>query len=279
MIKQKQYSNGFTYLEISNNSACARIAMQGAHLFHYERVGERPLLWLSSTSFLTQGKAIRGGIPICWPWFGKHPEKPKLPQHGFARNVTWDLVKAKETNPASTEITLQLRDSEQSLRLWPYRFTLLLQVTIAETLRLRLTTTNCNNTSFVLSAALHSYFAVSDIGEIFVQGLEDTRYFDALTKEEHIQQDAVRINEEVDRVYQDVHNPLVLHDRDRIVHINAAGSSSAVVWNPWQAKSCRMVDMPDDGYKTMLCIETANALEDARTLGPEKSHTLEVTLS
>ena len=279
MVEYKKFDNGFEYIEVSNKSARAKIARQGAHLFHYERVGRKPLLWLSESSFFETGKAIRGGVPICWPWFGKHAIESSLPQHGFARNVLWELLEVNETHPCCTEVTLQLKSSVESLQLWPYRFELLMRFTVGRTLTIALTTKNCDEQPFEITSALHSYFAVSDIEDVYVDGLDATAYFDALTGENRVQQGSVYIAEEVDRVYQNVQYPLTLHDRDRIVQIDGQGSSSAVVWNPWIDKCAGMGDMQDDGYRTMLCIETANALQDDCEIVPGEEHALKVAIS
>ena len=279
MIEQKNFENGFEYIEIINTSARAKIALQGAHLFHYERVGHQPLLWLSETSFFEGGKAIRGGVPICWPWFGKHKTDSSLPQHGFARNSVWKLLGVTEPHAGSTEVELQLKSSVESLNIWPYRFELLLRITIAQTLTIALTTTNCDQQAFEISSALHSYFSVADIKDVVVEGLDSTPYFDALTQELKTQEGNVSIAEEVDRVYQNVHQPLTLHDQKRTVHIGAEGSSSVVIWNPWKEKSATMSDMTDNAYTTMLCIETANALEDARRVPPGGEHILTTVIS
>ncbi len=279
MIERKKKANGFEYLEISNKAASAKIALQGAHLFHYEQVGCKPLLWLSDTSFFEQGRAIRGGVPICWPWFGRHPTNPDLPQHGFARVFMWELVEVNERDADTTEVTLQLKSSTASRKLWAYTFELLVHITVGRTLSITLLTKNRDEIPFTITSALHSYFAVLDIDDVQVEGLADTAYLDALTGENNLQQGNVSIAEEVDRIYQRVRYPLTLHGEDRTTRIDGLGSVSAVVWNPWIDKCTAMIDMPDNGYETMLCIETANALEDAREIGPGEEHALTVVLS
>jgi len=279
MAVYKTFDNGFEYIDIVNKSGRAKIAVQGAHLFHCERVGEQPLLWVSETSFFEPGKAIRGGVPICWPWFGKHQTDSSLPQHGFVRTSVWTVVDIQETDEHTTELILQLKSSARSLQLWPYIFELQLHVTVAEKLTIALTTKNCDENTFTITSALHSYFTVSDIDNVYIEGLDKTRYFDSLTKESIIQKGNTHIGGEVDRIYQNVRYPLTIHDQKRNVHIDAHGSSSAVIWNPWKEKCARMGDMKDDAYTTMLCIETANALDDARTLLPGDKHTVTAILS
>ena len=279
MIQQKCFANGFEYVEIINASACAKIALQGAHLFHYGRVAEAPLLWLSNKSFFEPGRAIRGGIPLCWPWFGKHPANSELPQHGFARTSLWELLEAREIDDQTTEVRLQLQPSAGSLQLWPHKFELLMAITIGSSLNLALITRNCDVDPFEITAALHSYFAVEDVGKVYVEGFAGKPYLDTVTGKECTQQGNITISHEVDRIYRKIDYPLTLHDQTRIVHIDAQGSGSAIVWNPWIEKCSAMADMQDDAYKTMLCIETANAAGDARVLAPGEEHTLTSVIS
>lgn len=281
MITLKKTGTGFEYLEIQNKSAEAKIALQGGHIFHYQQRGHNKLLWLSNKSLFKESHAIRGGIPLCWPWFGKHPSDPELPQHGFARTSPFELLDANESDAHSTELILHLQDSSKTLALWPYHFHLQLRIIIGPTLTLALSTRNDDARSFTISSALHSYFSVSDIAAISVSGLDKLPYWDAL--DEHgpnkVQRGDLRIRTEVDRVYQQLTSPLLLHDVTREIHIRAQGSSTAVVWNPWKEKSRRMKDMENDSYKDMLCLETANALDDARVLKPGEKHTLQVDIS
>ena len=279
MAELKKNENGFEYLDIQNRNARAKIALQGAHVFQYERVGGAPLLWLSEKSFFEQGKAIRGGIPICWPWFGRQKTDPAGPQHGFARNMVFTLRGIDETDPLTSHITLELQHSGLTLKLWPHQFTLQVVISVGVTLCVSLVTKNMDAMPVAITSALHTYFRISDISNVFVKGLENKAYFDALTRENKIWQGRVAIDEEVDRIYQQVAYPLTLHDQNRVVHIDSKGSASAVVWNPWIKKCAAMGDMPDNAYRTMLCIETANALNDGRVVAPGEEHALTVILS
>ena len=169
---------------------------------------------------------------------------------------------------------LQLQPSTESLQLWPYKFELLLAITVGRTLTLALTTRNVDTKAFEITAALHSYFAVENIKKVYVEGLAGKSYFDKVTGEEHIQQGHITVSGELDRIYRKVDYPVTLHGQTRTLYINAKGCSSTVVWNPWIEKCIAMADMDDDAYKTMLCIEAANAPGDARTLAPGEEHTL-----
>jgi len=279
MLTQKKTTTGFKYIEIQNNSATAKVALQGGHIFHFQQQEKKPLLWLSRKSHFETGKAIRGGIPLCWPWFGKHPTDAAMPQHGFARTAVFECMDSNEPDEKTTEIVLKLESSAKTLIHWPYQFKLLLHITIDTELTVELTTINCDTQSFVISSALHSYFAVSDIKQVSVQGLDKAEYWDKLTGETKNQQGSLCFNKEVDRIYQNTTDPIQLLDRERRIQIVSEGSKSAVLWNPWKEKSIKMADMPDDGYRSMICIETANALNDSRRLVPGEEHTLNVTLS
>ncbi len=279
MTEIKAFGNGLKYMEISNKSANASIALQGAHLFHYRRRAELPLVWLSKNSLFEPGKAIRGGVPICWPWFGQYQSGPAMPQHGFARTSLWELLETHETAKDTSEVTMQLKDSPESLKLWPFRFELLLHVNVSRSLTISLITRNLDDKPFKITSALHSYLAVSDIGETLVEGLDGRHYFDKVTGQPELQKGHLQIDRETDRVYQHVKYPLSLHDGERTINIDAQGCTSAVVWNPWKDKCMAMADMPDDGWKTMLCIEAANALEDRKIIQPGEEHTLTAVIS
>lgn len=276
MFEFKKMPNGFKYIEVSNDSARAKIAVQGAHLFHYERVGEEPILWLSESSDLEDGKHIRGGIPICWPSFGLN--NPELPQHGFARNRMWDLINIIENDSNETVVILELNDTKKSRREWDYKFNLQIKIIISKTLEVELVTNNRDSKPFKFTQALHTYFNISDISNVYVEGLDNKPYLDAVVNEKHIQKGDVAFNSEVDYVYQEVDKDIVLKDKNREIKIESEGSSSVVVWNPWIEKAKRMSGMKDEAYREFVCIETANAFDDYKILQSGEVHTLKATL-
>lgn len=277
MIVHKELANGFSYIEVKNSSAEAKIALQGAHIFHYKRVDEEPLLWLSEASDFEVGKAIRGGVPLCWPWFGFN-ENRDLSQHGFARIFMWEFISAKEENEKSSSLTFRLAHNEQTFKMWRYKFELELNITISDKLIMKLKTINLDCESFVLTQALHTYFSVSHISNVSIKGLDKKRYLDALTWKEEIQEGDITFSQEVDRVYQKVDDKIVLEDREREISIKNSGSSSAVIWNPWIEKTKRMSAMREDAYEHFVCIESANAFEDRKVLKPQESHTLKAVI-
>ena len=277
MFEFKTQENGFKYIEVTNDSAEARIAVQGAHIFHYKKTNEEPTLWLSDTSFMEHGEHIRGGVPICWPSFGLN--NPELPAHGFARNRMWDLVNIIEEDSNTTVIIMDFKDSRKSRREWDYKFHLTAKFTIAKELSIELTTVNKDNKTFKFTQALHSYFNVSDVKNIVIKGLENKPYLDALTNETHQQDGLLKIDKEVDNVYQEVDKDIYLEDEKRSIKIQNEGSSSCVVWNPWVEKSKKMSGMRDESFPEFVCIETANAFDDYKILEGGQSHTLKVTIS
>ena len=278
MISFKQFSNGFEYLEIKNEVAKAKIALQGAHIFEYSKIGEKPLLWLSEASEFKLGTAIRGGVPLCWPWFGMNKIDTNMPQHGFARTMIWKLLGFSENDECS-ELTLLLSSSKETLLLWPYKFELSYKIKIANELTLELLTKNCDISAFTITQALHTYFNISNISDVYVSGLENKPYFDSLKQKSFMQEGRISFNKEVDRVYQDVNNPISLIDIDRTCTITNNGSSSVIVWSPWFEKSTKMSGMKPNSYKSMLCIESANALDDFKTIEPNGTHGLKTTIT
>ena len=272
MYKLKSLESGLKYIEITNDSACGKIAVQGAHLFHFALNGEEPILWLSETSDMEHGKHIRGGVPICWPSFGMN--NPELPQHGFARNRMFDLVNIIEVDAGTTQVIMELNDSKKSRREWDYKFNLQITITISKELTIELKTTNLDTKTFTFTQALHTYFNISDISSVSISGLENKPFLETLTHSNKVQDGEITFNLEVDSVYQEVDKEIVLKDKNRAIKINNKGSSSVVVWNPWIDKAKRMSGMKDDAYKEFVCIETANAFEDFKILEPQSSTTL-----
>jgi len=277
MYAVKSLENGFKYIEVSNESASAKIALQGAHIYEYKRQGKRDILWCSKESDFEYSKAIRGGIPICWPRFGVLDKS--MPAHGFSRTSLFTLKSVKAITPQETEVRLFLQESKESREIWDYMFDLEIVFSISESLSVEIITTNTDSKEFMITEALHSYFGVSHINDVKIMGLEGKKYIDTLVDEAFTQEGAIVINKEVDRVYQGVDKEIVLQDATAEVNINAKGSSSSVVWNPWIEKGSNMSGMHKDAYKEFVCIETANAFDDFVMLKAGESHKLCVILS
>jgi len=261
------------YIEVSNSKSSIKITLQGAHIFDFRVKGKKPLLFLSDTAHFKRDKAIRGGIPICWPWFGAHPQDPQLPNHGFVRTSLWKHLDTQEINQDKTKITFSLESSEQTLALWPYAFELRLEIIISDILEISLITKNTGEKAFNYSQALHTYLAINDISTVKLEGLKEKSYYNKLDDSHaNIQKEELIFKEETDRIYQDLEQGLTLHDKDQDIKIQTKGSKTVVVWNPGEGCANNLSDLHT--YKTMLCIESANVLKDEVFLQADESHTL-----
>jgi glucose-6-phosphate 1-epimerase len=254
----------------------ALVALHGAQVLNWTQGGDG-LLWLSPVARIRDGKGIRGGIPVCWPWFADHPTDASKPAHGFVRHRAWSVTSTHATADG-VSITLATTTTDADQALWPHSAEALVTVTLGEALTVALKTRNTGTDPFPLTEALHTYFRVSDISNVSVMGLEGLVYLDKLegfaTKQ---QPGPIRFAGEVDRIYIGKTSPITIFDNgpNRRIVIESAGSSSAVVWNPWTAKTARLGDMGSpDAFRQMLCVETANAGDDIVTLGPGETHAL-----
>lgn len=265
----------------------AELSLQGGHVYAWRVHGQaQPVLWLSRDARFMSGKAIRGGIPVCWPWFGP-PDAAAgagagLPAHGFARTATWQVQGSNVDAEGTVWLTLKLPQAAmlKAKAMWPHAADLTLSIGLGPSLRLQLTTHNAGTEVFVLGEALHTYFNISDIAAVTVTGLDGCNYWDTVgTVEKKVQQGAIHFAAETDRVYIDTEATCVIEDPEfkRRISIAKRGSHSTVVWNPWTAKAARMGDLGQpDGWRGMLCVESANAWDNRLTLQPGATHTLEV---
>jgi len=266
------------YIEIKNTAAEAKICLQGAHIFYFEAKGKKPLLYLSETALFKKGVPIRGGIPICWPWFGPHPSNTDLPNHGFARTSLWTHEKTQELSKEETLVTLSLKSSPQSKALWPYDFKLSLEISIGKELSLKLITHNLDTQAFSITSALHSYFKVNTILKLEIEGLEKKLFYNKVDDSyKNLQKEKIIFNEEIDRIYQEVEVPVVLKEEDQKISIKTKGSQSIVLWNPAQKLADKMPDL--SRFETMVCVESANVLDDEIRLEPKQSHILHLNIT
>lgn len=266
--------------EISNAHAAASVSLYAGQVLSWHPRGTaQDVLFLSERAYFQAGKAIKGGVPVCWPWFGPDPQDKGRPAHGFARISTWEVLDTSVLDDGATRLLLGLALNEQTRAWWDGDIAAQLEITVGDTLRLALTTHNRGTTAIALSQALHTYFAVGDIARTTVHGLENCAYIDKVDggRERH-QSGALGIAAEVDRIYTGVDRDLEIHDSafNRIIRIHAEGSASAVVWNPWRDIATGMADLNDDDYLRMLCVESANAGPDVVHLAAGASHTLSV---
>ena len=274
---------GLPVIEIRNRFATARLCVHGAHVLSFCPKEGADLLFLSEQAVFQPGKAIRGGVPVCWPWFGPDPQGLGRPAHGFVRTRLWDLRRTESLAGGETLVELGLRDSSDTRAIWPHGFDLSLTVIVGRSLFLSLTTRNTGDSAFQLTQALHSYFAVADIAQVRVTGLDGCAYVDKAQGAggaRKVQSGDVGVDAEVDRVYAGVPDVLGIVDAamPRRIRLTAGGSRTAVVWNPWAEIAAGMADLPDDAYRRFICVETANAGDEVLTLAPGDSRTLVVDM-
>lgn len=262
---------GMPMAELHNDLGEASIALQGAHVTGFRARGQQPLIWMSDAARFAPGKLLRGGVPVCWPWFGPHASDAKLPGHGPARTADWAPV-ASITHPdGRISISFELLQDRSIREMCPDPLSVQLHVTVGCNLLLELETTNLGDSPFMLSQALHTYFLVGDVRRAEVEGLDGCDYIDKVDGgARKSQSGAVTISGETDRIYLGTGGRLSIVDpvMGRRIAIDSAGSGSAVVWNPWVDKAEKMGDLGSDGWLRMLCVETANAADDAVQLAP-----------
>lgn len=278
----KDVPGGLVIAEVNNGHAMASIVLQGAHLMTWAPKGELPVIWLSADTKLVPGKSIRGGVPICWPWFGPHVSEPKFPGHGFARTVPWDIVDTQKLGNGATRLVFRLEQNDVTRAQWPHACEVEIHFVVGPTLEIDLVTRNTGTDTITVGDALHTYFEVGDIVQAKIHGLDDCPYLDKVDGGARKQQNGlVTITSEVDRIYLDSTADCVIEDPllGRRIRISKKGSASTVVWNPWIEKAEKMGDLGEDGYQKMLCVESANADADVVNIAPGAEHHLWVRYS
>jgi D-hexose-6-phosphate mutarotase len=277
-------ADGLVTVRIENELASATLALQGGHLVHWQPAhAADPVLWLSKRARFGHGRSIRGGVPVCWPWFGAHPTDDRLCPHGFARVMPWRLVESAALDNGATQLKLQIVNTPVAQQQLPHPYELTLTIEVGSTLKMALATTNQGNDDLVIGEALHTYFQISDIDKIHVSGLDGYEYANKMSEfSRHIQQGDVRFAQEFDRVYLNSESDCTIVDpgMNRRINIAKTGSRSTVVWTPGQVKAEELHDIgPGDDWRHMVCVESANALDNVVTVGAGETHVLTVEYS
>jgi glucose-6-phosphate 1-epimerase len=282
-LKFVEGPGGLIFAEIDNDLGTAYLCLQGAHLTTFRpKDQDEPVVWLSDYAKFAPGKSIRGGAPVCWPWFGAHATESGFPGHGFARTVMWEVTQSAALASGETEITLALAQTEQTRAQWPFASRVELNVVVGRSLKMNLITSNLGDADISIGEALHTYLQIGDISEIQVLGLEGGEYVDKVGEVTRRTQDgAVTFNGEVDRVYVNTEATCVIVDSKlkRRVVIAKRGSRSTVVWTPWTEKADKMGDFGPNGWRRMVCVESVNALENVVVIPAGQSHTMSVEYS
>lgn len=262
--------------------ARAELCPYGAHVTHYQPSGQKPVLFMSRRSHFAEGKPIRGGVPVVFPWFADNLPQPASPVHGFARTNTWDITKVHLNEDESVSVQMQFESNDATRSLWPHDFQITHTVKVGPTLSMTFDVINLGDQAFTFEQALHTYLYVHNVPRVTVTGLAATTYLDKTDTRRTKTQDSrpIQIEGETDRVYQDTRAPCVVEDPGlgRRITVRKSGSDSTVLWNPWVEKATKMNDFGDHEWPNMLCIETANVGHHAVKLEPGESHRMQAVL-
>jgi len=270
---------GLPVAHITTTHATAQVALQGAQLLAWQPIGQRPVIWVSKAAVFELGKPVRGGVPVCWPWFGALAGQSA---HGFVRTRMWQVRGSAVDAAGQVVLRLGIHDDASTRAVWDHAFDLELVVTVGATLTLDLITRNTGETPLTVSEALHTYFCVGDIHTTRVQGLDGCSYSDKVQAGMQCQQQGdVLFNGETDRVYFNTTSDSLVKDAawQREIRISKQGSDATVVWNPWSERQKSFADMAAGEFKDMLCVETANAGPHQITVAPGAQHTLSACVS
>ncbi|WP_026460406.1 D-hexose-6-phosphate mutarotase [Schaalia suimastitidis] len=268
-------------LSISSLDSHGTAVPYGAQVLTWAPQGERPVLWMPRTTPPLDGEAIRGGIPICLPWFSRPDRSPVLSvpttlRHGFARTSCWS---AQRIDEATVRFALNHRPEAHD-GVFPHAFAAELVVTSGTCLTLALTLTNSDNHAFDLEVALHTYFAVGDVKDVTLWGLEGDTWRDEGVGPSHIQHGEVLLVGPIDRVY-DSRSTVTIRDPRwlREITVEKQGSDSTVVWSPWLEGCQSLADVLCDEWQDFICVESGNIRDNAMHLEAGQSHTVSVSIS
>jgi glucose-6-phosphate 1-epimerase len=278
-VLQTKDAQGLQYLEVVNPLCTATIALQGAHVMAWQpSFLTQPVLWLSSNARYVPGRSIRGGVPICWPWFGAHPTDSTFCPHGFARVIPWRVLEIEATPTGATRIVLEMLFTEEAKRQLSYPSSLTITMTIGRRLRIDMATTNQADHPFVIGEAFHTYLNISDIANVNITGMQECVYADKVQKyARYVEHNALTFNGEFDRVFINHNSNCTVHDTgfNRRIHVQKSGSNTTVVWSPGAEKAAQMRDMGEpDEWRKMVCVETTNALENMVVINPGRTHVM-----
>jgi glucose-6-phosphate 1-epimerase len=256
----------------------AHVYLHGAHVTHWQPRGGAPVLFMSARARFTADAALRGGVPVIFPWFGPRAADARAPTHGFARRRPWRLEHQGEH-----DVVLALDADADTRAVWPHEFALRLRVALGTQLTITLAVTNTSTEPWAYEEALHTYIAVADVSAAGVSGLEGAAYLDktdSMARKRHLQA-PMRITGEVDRIFAGHTAACVVADPllRRNIRVDKRGSATTVVWNPWMERARALPDLGDDEWRQMVCVETANTGDDALTLAAGARHEMAAILT
>ena len=287
-LKFVEGPGGLVFAEIDNAGGTAYLCLQGAHVTTFRPKDQtEPVVWLSDYAKFAAGKSIRGGAPVCWPWFGPHATESGFPGHGFARTVMWQVTGSAALDSGETRISLALVATDATRAQWPHACRVELTATVGNSLTLDLTTSNLGDATIEIGEALHTYLQIGDIAEVKVTGLDGSDYVDKVGGvNRRTQAGDIAFAGEVDRVYVNTEATCTIEDArlNRRIVVAKSGSGSTVVWTPWAEKADKMGDFGpvvanEGGWRRMVCVESGNALDNVVSIPAGGSHTMSVTYS
>jgi glucose-6-phosphate 1-epimerase len=267
-------NGGLPKVCITSSAAAGEMHLHGAHVTSWKPRSAEEVLFVSSKSAWKDGRAIRGGIPICFPWFADRSGDPASPAHGFVRNKTWELESITQDGDA-VSVSMVTEADAATKKWWPGDFRLVHRATFGSELTSELIVTNTGDVPLRFEEALHTYFRVADIAQVRLQGLDSVYYHDKTdVGRERVQKGAITVVSETDRIYLDTPHEIELADQAlrRRIHVAKENSLTTVVWNPWVGKARALSDFGDDEWREMICIETSNVGNFAVDLAPGQQH-------
>ncbi len=272
---------GLPKVRITSPEGSAEMYLHGAQVTSWKPAGTEEVFFVSRQSRWEHGRAIRGGVPVCFPWFGSNADHPTAPAHGFVRTKAWQLESVAQTDGAIT-VSMFTEGDDETRRWWPADFRLALHATFGPTLTLALVVANTGTTTIRFEEALHSYYRVGNIHDVRVRGLDATTFLDKSDANlEKVQHGDLAIASETDREFLDTRSPVDVDDAAlrRRVRTVKDRSLTTVVWNPWVTKAQALADLADDEWSEFVCVETCNAGAFAVRLAPGEQHTMRSTVS
>lgn len=275
-------SGGLIRAAVGGRGAEGHVYLHGAHVTHYRAAGQRPVLFLSERSRFATGKGIRGGVPVIFPWFGARAGHSEAPDHGFARTREWAVESVDPASDGSVAVTLALEADDATRRTWPHEFKIRHRVVFAERLAMTLEVENRSGRPFDFEEALHAYLLVGDVGQVSIDGLGGGVYIDKTDgmKRKALAAGLLRLNGTTDRVFLNTRAACTVTDLVllRRIVVEKMGSATTVVWNPWFEKARTMADLGSNQWRSMLCVEAANAADNTVHLGAGERHTMHVVI-
>lgn len=274
-------NGGLPKVQISCPAASAEIYLHGAQLTSWFPQGSEEVIFLSEHSRWEEGRAIRGGIPVCFPWFRAKTDDRKAPAHGFARTRSWQLESLTQEQD-SVVLAFSTESDEDSRKWWPYQFSLVYRISVGKELKLELTVSNTGTIPFRFEEALHTYNQVGDAESVHITGLDGVLFLDNRDSNREKQQHGeFAFTAATDNAYIDTQNAVEIIDPElkRRIRLQKQGSQTTVVWNPWSDGAVALADLGHDEWRQMACVEASNILGNAVTLAPGAQHTLTAILS